>query len=70
MSTPEIAPIAPPASPSLSAEVAKLAGHAIGKIEGLGMIGLTIGLGILLFKRGIEAILFQKNPLRPLLKSK
>jgi len=51
-----------------------MAETAIGSIENniaaLGPVAIGIGIGIFLFKRGIEAILFQKNPLRPLFKSK
>ena len=76
MATPESLPAAPPAAPvlSLSAETGHMAETAIGSIENniaaLGPVAIGIGIGIFLFKRGIEAILFQKNPLRPLFKSK
>ena len=76
MATPESLPVTPAAAPmlSLSAETGHMAEAAIGGIENnittLGPVAIGIGIGIFLFKRGIEAILFQKNPLRPLFKSK
>ena len=72
MSPVESLPSAPQSMPGLplSTEVGGMAESAIGGIESMGTAALGIGLGILLFKRGIEAILFQKNPLRPLFNSK
>lgn len=64
-------PNAPSAAPSLSlsAEMGGIAETAVGGIEagitGIASTAIGIGMGIFVFKRGIEAI-FGKNPFRPL----
>lgn len=73
-SAPSVVPSAPPPGPSLSSTMGKMAEGAVGGIESsiasFGPVAFAIGIGIFVFKRGIEAILFQKNPLRPLFKDK
>lgn len=78
MVTPNLPPSVPPPvefvppAPqlSLSAETGGMAQSAVSGIESniavLGPAAIGIGIAVFLFKRGIEGILFQKNPLRGL----
>lgn len=72
MATPNVPSSIPGGIETVSAgpSVAQMAESAVQGVEtgivesGLGAAAFGIGIGIFLFKRGIEAILFQKNPFR------
>ena len=72
VATPNVPSSIPPGieAASTGPSVAQMAESAVSSVEssivksGLGMVVFGIGIGIFLYKRGIEAILFQKNPFR------